>query len=373
MFKSLFYDAQYKQANELNKINALTFNQHNVHRIVQQVNLSLDLTKISMPDAIKKDDLFKLAIYCLFYLRNATLAEKYVASLKKLDITDAFEYAKMKSLEAECKLIPGLQLAPALFQIPIDIYTQIGGDETQKEIAFCLRGLAYIKHRQAYQLQDEIKKLEQKGDLEEAQAMRKEMHSTREAAIADIEIALNIAKRYSMDPDYPYFVAMADYYHALGAILGAAGELAKSTIALDIALTHWESEREVNKITHIHMFVTQQNLAMNFIRQQKYQEALKLLEPLLHDQKAHLGVEIHNDIAKTLHFIGEAQLGAGLREDAYKTVSHSKQMKEILGLQGTSILQVTQDLLDKFSPEEQANFDNTLKVEPRADLSAPKN
>jgi tetratricopeptide (TPR) repeat protein len=317
---------------------SLDFDKDTIHRFAPQNEALLQkvidaLVRAGTHEGMSiPDDWYKkIGIYFAFYHRSREKAVHYLNKYSALFVTEESqktkEYAEACYLMGYAQLLRGDFKTPDLFNRALVIYKKFPVDlDVQKYQAFCLRCLAYVSHRLRFE----------EGREEE---------SKQKLSMGAEELIRQVLSIQEMLPNV-LPTDLGASYHALGAILLGSEKYDEAEEAFTKARTLWQEDYATHQLRHPDEFVTMQSLSMLLLKRDRAEEALKVLQQAYLAQVEFYKVKEHIDVAKTLHFMGEAQLKLGHFQLAYNTFHQALRIKLSLHESGSPIVMSTKQAID---------------------------
>lgn len=237
----------------------------------------------------------QLGIYYGFHLRSSKQASEYFriwqATIKEQTSED---YAEACNYLGFAEAIDGGYRSSTLFETALTIYKELEKTATDtadlKEIklnqAFAMRYIGVTTRRQDIQL-------DIAGNIDSA----KEIF---ERAFQILTQVVEIQQANNANP-----IDLAESFHLLGVFYQSRKRLPEAKTSLQQALTAWE-EVVITTGAHPIKFVTMQSLGNIKIHLGVTAEAIALLSQTRDEQEIYFGTQNQEDIAKTMHFLGDA-------------------------------------------------------------------
>lgn len=141
-------------------------------------------------------------------------------------------------------------------------------------------------------------------------------------------------------------IDLAESLHIRGVIMARNKNLQEAEKMLNEAAYYENQFCKTTGAMHFLCFITKQSQADVLVRLGKGQEAITLLEEILPEQIKFHQTEVHMDIAKTLHFLGNAYASTGQYENALKQYQQALNVKKQLYPDHAPMIKVTQDAID---------------------------
>lgn len=328
---------------------ALNFTRYNVHiegtkedvqRNIEKATNLIDSTKETNNAALTK--LCKqVGIYYLFYLRDEEKAVKYFEKFRNMSTKETEDYADANLFMGYAKTITGTYKNPSEITTALNFYIAPGKLENQnqdleislkKAIAYCFLGLMY--HRNAIYTDNN-------GDKQ----------NYAKLSIAQLDQALKIQKPLlAIFPNAA--IEIANTLHIMGAVYVEIKDFERGLDFLQQSARHSQTFCDITGYEHFMKFITMQTIAALWINlpssnQKNYQDASDILDKAYTGQCKLYGTEKHADIAKTLHFHGEALNKLNLPESALKKFETSLEIKKKFFSANDKIREKTQLEVDK--------------------------
>lgn len=317
---------------------ALTFNRFDVHihgqelkRTVKELTAKLSTVE-SNPEL--KNLYRQLSIYFAFYERNKEEAHKYLEALELHCSDDNVEKAEILALKGYVNTIDPSYENPNQFQIALTI---IAEEKDRPEIlilkAICYQYLALMFHRQ--------KKM---GD-----------------ALFYINEAISIQK--PLISDLPHLkIGLAECFHLKGVMLLRQNNLDAAEKQFEKAAQLEEEFCNATEAMHFLYATTLQSYAMVCAKKGYYQIALEKLQKAYQVQQVLFKTDVHADVAKTLHFLGEVY---AMNQDYNSAIAYylvALVVKKQIHYQDNFMVNMTQKALQEaLNSLSQDNYEEMLK------------
>ena len=271
----------------LNIETQLSFNRHTVtivgKQLIEEIKKAKNLIDTTVPPTTVLATLCKkVGIYFAFYLRDKAQALRYLEKFQALVEPNTQEAADAYNLIGFANTLDRDYKETSLFAQALEIYSTLSakdGREIQLEQAFARRYIALMFCRQ--------------GEIEKAKKI--------------IQDAINIQKSYQTT--YPSVNAdLAESTYVFGMILKKEKNFTAAEEKLLEAIRLWDLFcRHTNSI-HSLKFNAMQSLSNVYMKLNKHNEALELLEITHADQLAYFKNENNPDIIHTLNLIEAAKI-----------------------------------------------------------------
>lgn len=237
----------------------------------------------------------QLGIYYGFHLRSSKQASEYCRIWQATIEEQTNEsYAEACNYLGFAEAIDGGYRSSALFETALTTYQKLektATDATDLQLiklnqAFAMRYIGVTTRRQGIQL-------DIAGDIDSA----KEIF---ERAFQILTQVVEIQQANNANP-----IDLAESFHLLGVFYQSRKRLTEAETSLQQALSAWE-EVVITTGAHPIKFVTMQSLGNIKMHLGAAAEAIVLLSQTRDEQESYFGTQTQEDIAKTMHFLGDA-------------------------------------------------------------------